>query len=177
MKITIDFEDFKPWSGGKEVWDLLTNSEREQLESNLEDIYPEGMTDTQLNDLLWHDTDTVAELLGYRNGQALYDRDSNTWKEHYKEILQKEYHYVDEATIDLFVDFETADDESDSDIIKEFDEWWKNDDYQGRANILLSRKYDSVDEEIIDEYIENFWDEDSSDEDNFKAFDEYYKNL
>ena len=59
MKIVSDINiaDFEAWSGGK----------CNVLESVLEDLYPNGMTDTQLNDLLWFDDETVYEWCDIRS--------------------------------------------------------------------------------------------------------------
>ena len=37
------------------------------LEQILDDIYPDGMTETELNDLLWFDSESVYEWLGIRS--------------------------------------------------------------------------------------------------------------
>ena len=37
------------------------------LEQILEDTYPDGMTETELNDLLWFDSEVVYEWLGIRS--------------------------------------------------------------------------------------------------------------
>lgn len=63
--------EFEPWSGAVRIYEELNNPQLEQLDRILEDAYPEGMTDTQFNDLLWHDSDWVAELLGFRNWEHL----------------------------------------------------------------------------------------------------------
>ena len=63
--------EFEPWSGAVRIYEELTNPQLEQLDRILEDAYPEGMTDTQFNDILWHDSDWVAELLGFRNWEHL----------------------------------------------------------------------------------------------------------
>lgn len=55
---------FKFWSGGKDRADLLTMYELEDIEQQLEELYPDGMTSTQLNDLFWFDFDWVCSLIG-----------------------------------------------------------------------------------------------------------------
>lgn len=55
IKTTINkLEDFKPWSGAvpwhKEICDA---GKGEALIQALEELYPEGLTDGALNDLLW----------------------------------------------------------------------------------------------------------------------------
>ena len=50
---------FEFWSGAKDRAEKLTSSELDQIESILEEIYPEGMSETELNDLFWFDFETV----------------------------------------------------------------------------------------------------------------------
>ena len=79
MKIIREIDgltDFEPWSYAVQRYETLTNAQLEQLDRLLEDAYPEGMTDTQVNDMLWHDSDWVAELLGFRNWEHL-ERSNN----------------------------------------------------------------------------------------------------
>lgn len=64
-----DLRHFKFWSGGKDRADKLTDSQLDQVESILEDTYPDGMTDTQINDLFWFGFDTIASWLGYKDGE------------------------------------------------------------------------------------------------------------
>ena len=74
MKIIHEIEgltDFEPWSGAVSTYETLTDEQLEQLDSILEECYPEGMTDTQVNDTLWFETDWIAELLGFRNWEHL----------------------------------------------------------------------------------------------------------
>lgn len=64
------------WSGAVDTLNDLTYSEIETVLSNLEDIYPEGMTETELNDFLWFERDFIAEILGYSDYEELLnDRD------------------------------------------------------------------------------------------------------
>ena len=70
MTITyeLDLNNFQAWSGAK---DTLERIQREgkcaELENVLEELYPDGMTETELNDLLWFDSETVYEWLGIRS--------------------------------------------------------------------------------------------------------------
>lgn len=66
MKIIsdIDLKDFNFWSGARDTAAQLDDDQFEQLEAILEDAYPDGMTDTQLNDIFWFDSDTIFEWVG-----------------------------------------------------------------------------------------------------------------
>lgn len=68
--------DFDFWSGAKDTVDYLTSDELDTIEDMLEDAYPDGMTETQLNDLFWFDTDVIAEWLGYDDFESLINERS-----------------------------------------------------------------------------------------------------
>ncbi len=68
--------NFEFWSGAKDTVKYLTHSELNTIESILEDLYPDGMSDTQINDLFWFDDDLIAEWLGYDNFEAIMYRDN-----------------------------------------------------------------------------------------------------
>ena len=56
--------DFDFWSGGASNAEELDYDQLDELESMLEDMYPDGMSATELNDLMWFDFDTIKEWLG-----------------------------------------------------------------------------------------------------------------
>lgn len=92
IKSDISLENFKAWSGGKSTLDRIINEGKcSQLESMLEDLYPDGMTDTELNDLLWFDSDTVFGWLGIRT----YDQIKEELEEAKAELedLQSDYEF------------------------------------------------------------------------------------
>lgn len=55
---------FEFWSGAKENANELTGAQLDEVETILEDLYPEGMDETQINDLFWFEFDTIKEWLG-----------------------------------------------------------------------------------------------------------------
>lgn len=67
--------DFEFWSGAKDTVKYLTLEELDTIESILEDTYPEGMEDTEINDFFWFDDDTIAEWLGYNDFEEIMHRD------------------------------------------------------------------------------------------------------
>lgn len=73
MKYTVDesLREFQFWSGAKETAKKLTAEQLDQIESILEDCYPDGITDTQINDIFWFDQDWIAEQLGFRSWEHL----------------------------------------------------------------------------------------------------------
>lgn len=76
MKITneTNLRDFEFWSGAREIASRLTDSEMDQIESMLEELYSEGMTETQLNDLFWFDSEWVCSLIG-ENEESILERE------------------------------------------------------------------------------------------------------
>lgn len=69
----ISLENFEFWSGGKDSADKLTHQDFETIEAMLEDLYPDGMSDTMVNDFFWFEFDTIAQWLGYENEED-FDR-------------------------------------------------------------------------------------------------------
>ena len=67
MKITseMNLKNFKAWSGAKDTLNKLIELDKcDDLEFILDDLYPEGLTDAQLNDILWFDDEWIYETLG-----------------------------------------------------------------------------------------------------------------
>ena len=56
--------NFEFWSGAADNAAELTDKQFDDLENILEEKYPEGMSDTQINDLFWFNFDTIKEWLG-----------------------------------------------------------------------------------------------------------------
>ena len=79
MKIYTDesLRNFEFWSQGYENAKELYYDELDTIEEILEDAYPDGMDATELNDLFWHDFDTVLEWLGkeYFGDEIVYSDD------------------------------------------------------------------------------------------------------
>ena len=75
MKIISEtsLDRFEAWSGGRDTLNTLIEKDLcDRLEAMLEnDIFPDGCTDTELNDLLWFEQDTIAEWLGFSDWEDL----------------------------------------------------------------------------------------------------------
>lgn len=56
--------NFEFWSGAKENAKEFTDEQLDQIEAILEDMYPEGMDETEINDLFWFEPETLREWLG-----------------------------------------------------------------------------------------------------------------
>lgn len=74
MTITyeLDLNSFNAWNGAVDTLDRIRREGKcEELEQQLEELYPDGMTETELNDLLWFEADTVYEWLGIRSEEQI----------------------------------------------------------------------------------------------------------
>ena len=61
----LDLTRFEPWSGAVDTYNTIYNADKlNDLEFLLEELYPEGIEETQLNDLLWFESEWLLESLG-----------------------------------------------------------------------------------------------------------------
>ena len=74
IKIFIDMnlKDFIAWSGGNDTLKRVMEAGLvEELESIIIDLHPEGIYETELNDLLWFESDWLYETLGMESEEEL----------------------------------------------------------------------------------------------------------
>lgn len=67
MKIITEIElrQFDAWSGAKDTQETIINSgNSENFDNLVSELYPEGIADTDLNDLLWFESDWLYKQLG-----------------------------------------------------------------------------------------------------------------
>ena len=67
MKIISEknLRDFNAWGGAIETKKIILDAGlEEEFEEIIEECNPEGISDTNLNDILWFDRDWVLEILG-----------------------------------------------------------------------------------------------------------------
>ena len=61
----ISIRDFEAWSGAVDTYDkIIANDKEEEFDSLIEELYPDGIEETRLNDLLWFDSEWVLDCLG-----------------------------------------------------------------------------------------------------------------
>lgn len=67
MKIYKDYylRDFNFWGGAKDNVKYLTKDDFTVVELELEEMYPDGIEETELNDLFRFDMDEVSKILGF----------------------------------------------------------------------------------------------------------------
>lgn len=67
MKIVeeISITEFEPWSGAMDTHTKILEAGKEnEFDALIEECYPEGLSKTQLNDLLWFEDEWIFEMLG-----------------------------------------------------------------------------------------------------------------
>lgn len=76
MKIYKDYylHDFNFWNGAKDNVKYLTEEDFNVIEFELEGMFPDGIDETDLNDLFRFDMDEVSKILGYDDFDDLKKR-------------------------------------------------------------------------------------------------------
>lgn len=67
MKIykEITLIDFDAWSGAIDTKNtIIEHNKEDQFDSLIEELYPDGINETKLNDILWFDPEWIFETLG-----------------------------------------------------------------------------------------------------------------
>ena len=67
IKTETNLRNFETWSGATETKNLILDAGlEEEFEGLIEELYPNGLSDTELNDILWFDADWILENLGIK---------------------------------------------------------------------------------------------------------------
>ena len=101
MTITyeLDLNSFEAWSGAKETLERIQREGKcEELENVLEELYPDGMTETELNDLLWFDSESVYEWLGIRSESQIEKEIEEAEEELEEKLSDLEFDLDDDLT-------------------------------------------------------------------------------
>ena len=64
-------KDFEFWAGAVDTVKELTEEQLDTIEGILEDIYPDGMDEVQVNDLFWFDNEIIDEWLGIESSENM----------------------------------------------------------------------------------------------------------
>jgi hypothetical protein len=60
--------NFDAWSGAVETKERIINEGKaKDFDSLIDELYPDGLSETHLNDLLWFEEDWIFEMLGIEN--------------------------------------------------------------------------------------------------------------
>ena len=66
--------EFEFWPEAQERADYLTSDELNRIEQILEQLYPEGLSEDELNVLFWLEDATIAEWLGHESFAEIMER-------------------------------------------------------------------------------------------------------
>ena len=95
VKVTreIELRYFNWSSGAKVVADKVEDDEWDTLESNINELYPDGIDDETLDDIFDYDADTIAEWLGFSSWDAMfhrYDEEEEEEEDEEEEVEEEE---------------------------------------------------------------------------------------
>ena len=72
--------DFDFWSGARDTVKYLSDDEVKTIFSMLEEIEPDGMDETAVNDFFWFEDDTIANWLGWDDFETIMNaRSDGKW--------------------------------------------------------------------------------------------------
>lgn len=114
MTITceISLRNFEFWSGAVENAKEFTLEELDELEGYFEELYPDGITNTQINDTFWFESDTLHAWLGHRSYRI------TLWDERYVDLkcdddsveqLERDYPYTVTSVEEIKYDYSLPD--------------------------------------------------------------------
>ena len=64
IKTETNLRNFKTWSGATDTKKIILDAGlEEEFEILIDELYPNGLSDTELNDILWFDSDWILENL------------------------------------------------------------------------------------------------------------------
>lgn len=66
--------NFNFWSGASDTVSYLTDKEINTIESILDEHNENGMSETEINDFFWFETETIANWLGYDSFDEIINR-------------------------------------------------------------------------------------------------------
>ena len=84
MKIVseIGLEEFNAWSGAVTTKERIIEEGKErEFENLIEECYPEGLTDTELNDLLWFEYEWILDSLGIVDKEEEEEEEDYDWED------------------------------------------------------------------------------------------------
>ena len=70
----ISISNFDAWSGAIATKELIIKHNKEdEFDALIEELYPDGINETQLNDILWFDDEWVLESLNITEEEEEFD--------------------------------------------------------------------------------------------------------
>lgn len=64
MKLIMDFSNYTPWGGAIDTYSIIDyHNKLDELDNLITELYPNGLSMTEFNDILWFDSEWVLEQL------------------------------------------------------------------------------------------------------------------
>ena len=65
LYVEFDINNFEAWSGAVDTKNrIIEEGKAEAFNSLVDDIFPDGCTETEMNDFLWFDDEQIFDMLG-----------------------------------------------------------------------------------------------------------------
>ena len=65
MELYTNLAHYQPWGGARETYALIDmNNKLDELDNLITELYPNGLSMTEFNDILWFESEWVLEQLG-----------------------------------------------------------------------------------------------------------------
>ncbi len=70
--------NFEAWSGAVDTKNrILEENKGDDFDNLIDELYPDGLSETTLNDLLWFEEEWIFEMLGISDEEESDDDDEN----------------------------------------------------------------------------------------------------
>lgn len=110
----LDLSTFKAWSGAVATLERIQRENKVgDLENLLEELYQDGLDETQLNDILWFEDEWLFENLGMRTEAQIYNE---------IEELKERIEELAEESADILEDLDDLEVEDDEELRERFEE-------------------------------------------------------
>ena len=84
-----NIRDFNAWSGAIGTQDrIIAEGKANAFDNMMDELYPDGMTDTEYNDILWFESDWIFETLGIRS-ESMIEDELNDKKQERQDLLDE----------------------------------------------------------------------------------------
>lgn len=72
----VSLSNFQTWSGATDTKNtIIENDKVDEFDFLIEDLYPDGLSETALNDLLWFESEWIYEMLGISEDEDTDEED------------------------------------------------------------------------------------------------------
>lgn len=71
IKTEVALKDFEFWGRAKDKANYLTDDEFDIIEAQIDAIFPDEVSEVDVNDFFWFEDDFIAELLGYNSFEEI----------------------------------------------------------------------------------------------------------